>query len=167
MKKTILIMAAMMAIPALAVAQKLGHINSQELIQAMPERAAAVAKLDTVANALESELTKMTDEYYSKVQDYQKNEASMTDAIKQTRQSELAEMEQRIQTFRQQAQQDLQKQQETLFAPIFEKAQKAISEVGKEEGFSYIFDTASQAIVFSADNTEDVLPKVKKKLNIK
>ena len=47
---------------------------------------------------------------------------------------------------------------------IMEKIQKAAQEVGKENGFTYIF--TQNALLFAADNSEDVLPLVKKKLGI-
>jgi outer membrane protein len=41
---------------------------------------------------------------------------------------------------------------------------EAIKTVGKENGFTYIHDQA--ALLYAADNSEDILPLVKKKLGI-
>jgi len=91
----------------------------------------------------------------------------MSEAIRGMREQEIQEMAQRIQTFQQTAQQDIQKQQETLFAPVIEKVKKAITEVGAEQGFAYVFDLASQTVVYVGDNTTDILPLVKAKLGLK
>ncbi|MBR1631856.1 MAG: OmpH family outer membrane protein [Paludibacteraceae bacterium] len=168
MKRIVIALMAAIAIPFCAMAQdKFGHINSQEILQIMPERQAAESQLDTLASQYENEMSKMTEEYYSKIQDYQKNESTMTDPIKQARQSELAEMEQRIQNFRTQASQEIQKQQSVLFSPIVQKVQNAIVSVGDKNGFTYIFDTASQAIVYQSAKAIDVTSLVKAELGLK
>ena len=65
------------------------------------------------------------------------------------------------------AAQDIQKQQETLLAPITDKIQKAIQAVGAENGFTFIYDLSIPAILYSGNGAEDVTPLVKTKLGIK
>ena len=89
----------------------------------------------------------------------------MADAIKQIRQQELQEMNQRIQLFYQTAEQDIQKKQQELLAPVHEKMAKAIKAVGEREGYTYIFD--SQAMVHIGADALDATPAVKKELGIK
>ena len=107
MKK--IIITIMLALPMLASAQKFGHINTQELFAQMPEVAQVKLKMDTVNAQYESQLTSMQEEFQKKLQDYQSQEATMADAVKQIRQQELQEMQQRIQLFYQTAEQDIQK----------------------------------------------------------
>lgn len=115
----------MLALPMLASAQKFGHINTQELFAQMPEMAQVKLKMDTVQNQYETQLASMNEELQKKYQDYQAQEATMADAIKQIRQQELQEMQQRIQLFYQTAEQDIQKKQQELIAPVHEKMAKA------------------------------------------
>jgi len=162
MKKIITIM---LALPMLASAQKFGHINTQELFAQMPEVAQVKLKMDTINAQYESQLTSMQEEFQKKLQDYQSQEATMADAVKQIRQQELQEMQQRIQLFYQTAEQDIQKKQQELLAPVHEKMSKAIKAVGEREGYTYIFDSA--AMVHIGTDATDATPAVKKELGIK
>ncbi len=163
MKK--IIITIMLALPMLASAQKFGHINTQELFAQMPEVAQVKLKMDTVQAQYENQLASMNEEFQKKVQDYQTQEATMADAIKQIRQQELQEMQQRIQLFYQTAEQDIQKKQQELLAPVHEKMAKAIKAVGERESYTYIFDSA--AMVHIGADAIDATPAVKKELGIK
>ncbi len=163
MKK--IIITIMLALPMLASAQKFGHINTQELFAQMPEVAQVKLKMDTVQAQYENQLASMNEEFQKKVQDYQTQEATMADAIKQIRQQELQEMQQRIQLFYQTAEQDIQKKQQELLAPVHERMTKAIKAVGERENYTYIFDSA--AMVHIGPDAIDATPAVKKELGIK
>ena len=163
MKK--IIIAMLLILPMAISAQKFGHINTQELFTQMPEVAQIKLKMDTIQSQYENQLASMNEEIQRKMQDYQAQEATMADAIKQIRQQELQEMNQRIQLFYQTAEQDIQKKQQELLAPVHEKMTKAIKAVGEREGYTYIFD--SQAMVHIGTDANDVTPAVKKELGIK
>ncbi len=156
------------AFPLLAMAQdKFGHVNSQEILIAMPERETIEKTLDELQTQWENELMKMREEYFSKIQEFQEKQATMPESIKNVRQSEIIELEQRITTFNQTASADLQQKQQELLMPVIEKIRKAINEVGAENNFTYIFDLATQSIIYESPKANDVTPLVKKKLNIK
>ena len=163
MKKIIILLA--LAMPMLVSAQKLGHVNTSELFAQMPEVAKIKLQMDTIQSQYENQLTMMQEEFQKKAEDYQKQAASMTDAIRQIREQELQEMQQRIQLFYQTAEQDITKKQQELLAPVHERMAKAINAVGEKEGYTYIFDSA--AMVYVSPNAEDVMPSVKKELKIK
>ena len=163
MKKILVILA--LVLPMMVSAEKYGYVNTTELFQQMPEVAQVKAQMDTIQSQYENQLTMMQEELQKKYQDYQANEATMQDAIKQMRQQELQEMQARIQTFYQTAEQDIQKKQQELLAPVHEKLTKAIKAVGAREGFTYIFDSA--ALVYIADTATDASAAVSKELGIK
>ena len=144
---------------------KFGYIDSQELLMLMPERKSAQTKVENFAKSLESQLASMTAEYQESVQEYQANEATYTDLVKQDKVAEITGLEQRIQTFQQNAQQSLQKKEQELLEPILSKARKAIEDVAKEGGFTYIFDKGQGSILY-AKESENVLGLVKKKLKL-
>ena len=145
---------------------KLGHINSQELFNVMPEKDSAQKSLENIARQFENTLEELQVEYNKKLEDYQKNVDSMTELIRSTKENELQDLMQRIQKFQVQAEQDLSRQRSELFMPIQEKALKAINEVAEENGFTYIFDLSAGGVIYSAENTEDILELVKKKLGL-
>ena len=163
MKK--LIVTIMLALPMLAAAQNFGHVNTQAVFSQMPEVAQVKLKMDTINSQYENQLASMNEEFQKKYQDYQAQEATMAPAVKQIRQQELQEMQQRIQLFYNTAEQDIQKKQQELIAPVHEKMAKAIKAVGDRDGFTYIFDSAS--MVHIGADAIDATPAVKKELGIK
>ena len=144
---------------------KFGYIDSSELLSLMPEKKTAEGELQTFAKSLESQLGAMQAEYQASVQDYQANEATYTDLVKQDKIAEITNLEQRIQAFNQNAQNALQKKEQELLEPILSKARTAIEDVAKEGKFTYIFDSSMGSILY-ADENENVIPLVKKKLGL-
>lgn len=149
-----------------SAAQKYGHINSADLIKLMPETQKAEASLKAYVKTLENQLGGLEDDYRKKITDYQAQEKTMVDAIKQTKIQALQHLEQQMQESQAMGQQKIAAKREALFKPILDKAEKAIKAVGKENGYDYIFDTNSGAFVYSKD-AHDVMPLVKAKLGIK
>ena len=77
-------------------------------------------------------------------------------------------MQRRIQEFQTNAQQQLQDKQVELFQPIYGKVDKAVKEVGKENGFVYIFDVSKGALLYFDDTkSTNVMPLAKAKLGLK
>jgi outer membrane protein len=145
---------------------KFGHINSAELIQSMPQTRTADSTLKKFGEALEGQLKIMTGEYQNKIQAYQAKMDSMPEAIKAIKQQELQDLGNRIEDFRENAQESVQKKKEELYGPILKRAEDSIKEVAKEKGYSYIFDTSSGSFLY-AQESDDILPLVKAKLGIK
>ena len=144
---------------------KLGYIDSQELLLLMPERKTAEEEVQIFAKSLESQLQAMTAEYQQSVQEYQSNESTYTDLVKQDKVTEITGLEQRIQSFQQNAQQALQAKEQELLEPILQKARTAIEDVASEGNYTYIFDKSVGSILF-AKESENILQLVKKKLNL-
>ncbi len=120
MKKSIVLIIAVV-LSATIFAQtnlKIGHINSQELLQAMPESDSAQAKLDKAIKELQSQLEAMQAEFNNKYQDYVSKKDTYSDLIKQTKEADLQQMNQRIQQFQANAEQDVQKQRTEIFKPV-------------------------------------------------
>ena len=166
-KKIIIVLLFALPISLMAQETKLAHINSQEILTLMPERATIEKTIGELQTQWEGELVKMREEYSTKVKEYQEKQATMPESIKQARQSEIAEIEQRINTFQQTAYSDLQKKQQELFTPVVEKVKKAIAEVGAEGNYTYIFDLATQSIIYQSPKSKDLTADVKKKLGLK
>ena len=145
---------------------KFGHINSQELLSLMPERDSAQAKIQQYAKELEGELEIMNVEYRNKLNDYLEKQDNLTPLVKQTKEQELNEFQSRIQEFTSNAQTELQQQEAQLIQPIILKAEKAIKDVAKENGFSYIFDLSRGSVIYFSEQSEDILPLVLKKLGL-
>lgn len=166
-KKIALVLLCALPFSLMAQDTKLGHVNSQEILTIMPDRANIEKTISDLQTQWEKELVKMREEYNAKIKEYQEKQATMPESIKQARQSEIGEIEQRITTFQQTAYSDLQKKQQELFAPVIEKVKKAITEVGTEGNYLYIFDLSTQTVIYQSPKSNDVTPLVKKKLGLK
>lgn len=168
-KSLILLFAAMLAFSASAFAQKtvkLGHINSSDLMQIMPGKDSAQAAFEAEVKILDGELKAMQDELEKKLNDYQERKSQMTELIRSTKEQELNDLNQRIQVYQQNAQKKLQEKEAELLQPIIDRAKQAISDVAKENGYTYIFDTSAGAVLYQQDS-DDILNLVKKKLGLK
>jgi outer membrane protein len=146
-------------------AQKIGHIRLDSLINIMPESKDARQKGTEYYTKLEEQVKIMSAELQSKYEEYQKQAPTMSDLIKQTKEKELQDLQKRIQDFQSQAQSDLQKKNDELSKPIYEKANKAIAAVAKENGYKYVLDVSVGGVVYS-EPADDVTALVMKKLGI-
>lgn len=144
---------------------KFGHIDSNELMEIMPGKDTAQAQIQAYATILQKQLETMSTEFETKYTEYIANEANMPELMKSTKQEELQDLQARIESFQQKAQDDLVAKEQLLLQPIIDRAKELIAEVAKEKGYSYVFDTGQGGILYF-EETEDILPAVKLKLGI-
>ncbi len=165
MKKIILM--ALLALPmSLFAQQKFAHVNSAEIIQALPEYTKAQTDLQALGKQFEDELQRMQSELQTKSEDFDKNAATLPDAVKQRRQQELQDLYQRFQQYQQTSSQEFQKAQQEKMALISEKVGKAIKEVGTAGGYVYIMDVTSGIPFINETLSKDVTADVKAKLGL-
>ena len=167
MKK--LIICAICAICGLtAQAQaKFGHVNTQEIIQAMPEFSTARTEIEKLTQQYEADLKLMQDELQKKGEQFEKDQATLPDNIKQRRQQELQDMYQKIHQSYQDNQQALQKAQSEKMQAITTKVLDAIKSVGDTGGFVYIMEMGAGIPYISTTLSTDVTAQVKAKLGLK
>lgn len=148
-------------------AQKFGRINTQEILLAMPETKEMNTNMQAYGKDLEDNLETIAVEFNQKLADYQKNYASYSDAVRQLKEKELQELQNRRQEFEQIAQQDYQKKQQELLTPIIDKAKAAIDKVAKDNGYIAVFDTATGSLAsFDEKQLTDIAPLVRTELGI-
>lgn len=132
----------------------------------MPEMAEAQKTLQTKQEEVQKESQSLRDQYQKLITDYTQNQKTYSDIIRASKEQEINELGQRIQKFEELAMNELQKSRDEILQPVMDKATNAIKEVAKENGFTYIFDMNSGAIIYASETSEDILPLVKKKLGI-
>ena len=147
-----------------AVAQKFGHLDAQDILLTLPERADAQASIEAAAAEYETEVSRMQTELETKFADYQAKAATWPDAIRQQKERELQQLDAGLQEFGATIQNDLAQMEQQLLAPMIDRVRKAIEDVGKEQGFTYIFDTSAGGTVYNGG--EDVTDLVKTKLGM-
>ncbi len=168
MKK--LIICAICAICGLTTANaqgKFGHVNTQEIIQAMPEYTTAKAEIDKLQTQYEADLKSMQDELQKKGEAFDKEQATLPENIKQRRQQELQDMYQKIQQSYQDNQQALQKASQEKMQAITTKVLDAIKAVGQAGGYVMINEINAGIPYISTTLSTDVTAQVKTKLGLK
>jgi len=146
-------------------AQKLGHINSSDLLDLMPEVKKADSTLQVYQKQLENQNSSMISAYQAMLKAYQDSSKIWNDIVSEYRQNEISQMEQNIQDFQQTAQDKFGSKKDELYSPILKKADDAIKAVAKANGYAYVFDTSDGSILYSWDS-DDLMPLVKKQLGI-
>ena len=167
MKK--LILCAICAICGFTTANaqaKFGHVNTQEIIQAMPEYTAAKTEIEKLQEQYEADLKSMQDELQKKAEAFDKEQATLPENIKQRRQTELQDMYAKIQQSYQDNQQALAKEQQDKMQVITTKVLEAIKQVGTAGNYVYIMDLSSGIPYISTTLSTDVTAEVKKKLGL-
>ena len=166
MKKIILIaVMAMISLAASAQNITFAYVDYTELVQLMPEMDAAREQIEAASVEAQETYQAMMEEYQSKAQQFQQKQASWTQAIRESKAAELQQIEYRIQDFQQAIQQELQQTQQTLQAPIYEKAQKAVTDLAKTKGVAFVFEKSSMLYIDPAQAI-DLTPDARKALNI-
>jgi outer membrane protein len=147
---------------------KIGYVDSQIILQQLPEAIKAQGDLDALYTQWKSQLDSMGQAWQAEVADYQKQQNTMPEDKKKTTEQALVQKKQVIDEFNakkfQQPSGEFFKKQEEIFTPIKEKIYKAIAEVAKAEGYQYIFDKSTDAIILFADPAFDMTYRVMDKL---
>ena len=146
---------------------KFGHVNTQEIIQAMPEFATARTDIEKLTQQYEADLKSMQDELQKKAEAFEKEEATLPENIKTRRNQELQDLYQRIQQTYQDNQQALAKAQQEKMQAITTKVLDAIKAVGQEGGYVYVMDMSAGIPYISTTLSSDVTAQVKAKLGLK
>jgi outer membrane protein len=166
MMKRMILAVGILSMAFVLQAQKFGHISSEALLQVMPEYDSAQTELQELQQHYELEIERIQVEINKKIEEFNQNEATMSDLIKEAKASEVQELQMRLQNYSQTAQQDLQQQSQIVIQPVMEMARGAIEEVAKEHGLIYVFDISQGNPVYTSEESLDMLPLVKAKLGV-
>ena len=167
MKRLIVIATALLPLMLLAQA-RIGIVNSQQIFDLMPEKAAAEAQLKALSDRYHAEHELLQGEFDKKYADYQAIAADPTtpETIKERRVQELQEGDKKLREFERTVANDLAKRREVLTRPIADKVQQAIRTVGEQGAFDVVFDTAVTPVAYTGPATVDITPMVKAVLGL-
>lgn len=164
MKKTIILAVAALFFAFSSQAQKIGHFNQADLIQAMPEYSAAEKQLKEFRDALAKSIQELQNELSTKVAKYQNEAPKMTQSMKEVTEKELGELNQRLQEKVQRAEEELVAKENELLSPIIEKLRKAVQNVATKNNYDYILESSQ---VHYAKDQHDITNQIKAELGIK
>ena len=160
MKKIILML--MLLAPMAMMEQKFGKVNTQTIMQSMPEVSKANGELEAQQKQYANDLQAMQNELQRKSEEYQKNQSTMNATKQKETETELQNMYNKIQQTYQDNQKALQDKSNELMQPILTKVRNAINAVGQAGGYTYIFEEG--AAIFTGANVKDVTSEVQAKL---
>lgn len=146
---------------------KIGLVDTNSIIAALPDTNEAQKKLADASKKYEDEYARLGEQMKQLYDEFQNMKQDELQAIKDRKTRELQEMQQKVQAFENNAQQDLAKMQQELMGPVLVKVKTAVEAVGKENGFALIQDNNPQLTLYFASPVEDVTPLVKAKLGLK
>jgi outer membrane protein len=166
--KVAIVAVSLLVVGNFAKAQtKIGYINFNELIRSMPEFKTVQVAVDGVQKQYVDQYTQMTQAYQAEVKKANDGAASMNDAQKTAEAATIQDMQKRIQDFQTDAQQKVEAKSNELTKPLVDKGKAAVTDVAKEKGYTYVFDSSQGAALLVSPDADDLLPAVKAKLNIK
>ena len=165
-----ILLAVAVALPMFGVSAqtvKIGIVDTSTIMQAMPESTEAQNKLAESSKKYEEQFGNLQVELERLYKELQEMKQDELQAIKDRKLREFQEQQQKLETFQQQAQQDLGKMQQELMAPIVSKIRTAVEAVGKEGNFSFIQNYEPSLTLYYGAPTVDITPQVKAKLGLK
>ena len=146
---------------------KIGHVNFATLIEAMPENDSAQVKLQKETEELNKVLEDLQTAYNVMIDKYSKESSSFSDAVKKTRESEIIDQQKRINDFRTNANNQIERRNQELFNPIYIKINKAIEKIALSKELTYVLDLSKGSVVYVSKNSLDLNPLVINELGIK
>ncbi|HTR81840.1 MAG TPA: OmpH family outer membrane protein [Bacteroidota bacterium] len=164
-----LILIAAAALPASAQ-MKIGYINSEAIMQQLPEAQDAQKQLDGITTDWQSQLAKMQTDLQHKFEDYDKQKLIMSDKKRAETEKELQDLDKQMVDFRTAkfgANGELFQKQNDLMKPIQDKIFKAVKDVAQEGDYDYVFDKSSSTLLMYSNEKNDLTSKVLAKLQQK
>jgi len=158
MKKVLLLLIGLIATMAVAQAQiKVAYTNADSILSALPDTKIQQTQLEGYGKKLQDQLTNQQKELDEKVAKFEKEKNDLPQIVLQERVKELRQIEENLMKFQQSAQQDLQRMEQELLGPVFEKIQTGINEVAKANGYAYVLPGN---MLLYADPQHDITQKV-------
>lgn len=166
MMKYLLLPALLLLSANMIQAQKFAYVNSQVLLEDLPEVKAADAEIQTLQQQMQKKGQEMFESYQRKAMELQRrrDEGELSPRQLEQEAQKLGEDEDKIRNFETEMQASILKKQQELLGPIQEKVNQAIENVAKSEGYSMVFDSSSGALMYS-DDENDITEQVKAKLS--
>lgn len=161
----IVVLVAFTSVAYAQKAPKFGHVDFGKLIEQMPGQDTVRVAMNKYAQTLQDTYSAMQTELQTKIDEYTRTKETMSAIIKQTKEKEIGDLQSRMEAFQGSAQQDIADQETKLTTPFIDKAKKAIQDVAKENGFTYIFNNVEGFLLYN-EGGEDIMPLVKKKMGI-
>lgn len=164
-----ILLAIAIILPMSAFAQKFGVVDLEAVFQAMPESTTMKTSLSEASKKYEEEYQRLGEELNKLIAEFQtlSQDPNTPQAITERRLNDIQERKQKVDEFRATAEQNLNRLQEQLIAPIQQKISEAVKAVGADGQYTFIFPNDQGLLLYQGTTVEDVTAAVKAKLDLK
>jgi len=169
--KKILITSVFILVSSISFAQlKIGYIDSDTIMDQLPDVQDARQKLDALIQEWQAELNKMENDWKTKYDDYEKRKLIMSDQTRAETEAALVQLETQMAQYREKkfgTNGELFQKQDELMKPVQNKIFAALKELAEQEDFDFVFDRSGDIMILFAKEKYDLTSKVLDKLKLK
>ncbi len=169
MKKLALTFMTVLLLASASIAQRYAYVDTQYILDNMPEYKGSQAELDKVSIDWQKEIEKKFGEIDQMYKKYQADVVLLPEDMKKKREEEIINAEKEakeLQRKRFGTGGDLFKKREELIKPIQDKVFNAIEEYSRQKNYSFVFDKAGSLTIIYADSKMDISAEILDKLGI-
>jgi outer membrane protein len=148
---------------------KIGYIDSDTIMDNLPDVLDARQELDAIIRDWQTELRNLEAEFTTKKDDFDKRNLIMTDQTRTEAEKELAELERNISAFRDKKfgpKGELFQKQDELMKPLQNKIFNVIQEIAADEDLDFVFDRSGDIMFLYAKPDYDLTAKVLEQLQL-
>jgi len=170
MKKFGVVLMAVLFSAVAAQAQKFAYVDTQYILDNIPEYAEAQAQIDELSAQWQKEIEAKFAEVDKMYQDYQAQSVLLPEDMKKKREQDIVDKEKEAKNLQKQRfgkDGDLFKKRQELIKPIQDEVYKAVKDLATEGGYAVIFDTASGPTMIYTNPRYDISDEVLEKLGYK
>jgi outer membrane protein len=162
-RRMFIVLGVILAASGVSAQSKIGHINSEAIMQTLPEAIDAQKTIDGLVAQWEQELQKMQGDWKRKFDEYDKRKLILTEQSRAEQEKELRTLDQQIQDYRTKKfgqNGELFQKQNDVMKPIQNKIFLVLEDIAKEDGYDYVFDKSGQILLLYANDKNDLTAKV-------
>jgi len=149
--------------------QRIGHVDTEYILNQMPEYATVQQKLDQLERRWRKEIEKQEQRVDELEKEFEAREVLYTEAERQRQQKAIAAAKEKVERLRQQyfgPDGDLYTRQQELMRPLQERILEAAERVASSAGYDYILDKKGDTLFLFARDDHSLSDRVLQELGI-
>ena len=167
--RSLLVLATLLSVAPAAAQQKIAHIDSEAVLQRLPEFQSAQQEIERLTTQYQGEVDALSREAEALEREFSARELLYTEQERQTKQGEIAAKRQEVEALRRRyfgPQGELVRDQQQRLRPIQERVLDAVETVADEAGYDYVFDRAGDFVFLFAKPQHDLTERVLDELGV-
>jgi outer membrane protein len=163
----LILILVLLATTNLLSAQKFGYVDTEYILDMMPDYRSAQKQLDMMAEDWQKEMDKKQEAIDRMYRDLQAEQVLLTEDLRKKREQEIKEKEKELRDFRNQKfgyEGELFKKRQELIKPIQDKIFVAVQNIAKKNAYDFIFAKSGELIMLYSnakyDKSDEVLAEL-------